>query len=315
MQTAVMQSSVLDDFKLEMGQSSEIGLALALFVIMLSVALDLRISHFAQITKRPIPYLAGVVGQLLGLPLATFLLCILINPHPTVALGMLIVACCPGGTVSNLLTMLGRGNTALSVSLTATSSLFAAFMAPLTILFWVSIYGPTADLLKDVGFDPLDFLKTTFFLLAVPLTIGMLAQWKFPKAMSKIHRPLAAFAFSLLLVIIIVALRANWSGFVNLGWSLFFWLIGITVLHNLVAFGIGMIAGFGSGAGVRDRRALIMEIGIQNSGLAIVIILSALEGFGGAAAVIGLWGTWHIIAGLTLVAIFRSRDRATKQVK
>ena len=304
-----MQSSVLDDFKLEMGQSSEIGLALALFIIMLSVALDLRASHFAQITKRPIPYFAGVLGQLLGLPLATYLLCLFINPHPTVALGMLIVACCPGGTVSNLLTMLGRGNTALSVSLTATSSLFAAFMAPLTILFWVSIYQPTASLLQEVGFSPLQFLKTTFFLLAVPLTIGMLAQWKFPKAMSKIHKPMAAIAFSLLMVIIIVALRANWDGFMDLGWSLFFWLVGITVLHNLVAFGIGLMAGIGSGAETKDRRALIMEIGIQNSGLAIVIILASLDGFGGAAAVIGLWGTWHIIAGLTLVAIFRARDR------
>lgn len=304
-----MQSSVLDDFKLEMGQSSEIGLAIALFIIMLSVALDLRASHFKQIANRPVPYLAGVFGQLLGLPLATYLLCLLINPHPTVALGMLIVACCPGGTVSNLLTMLGRGNTALSVSLTATSSVFAAFMAPLTILFWVSLYGPTATLLQEVGFNPMDFLKTTFFLLAVPLTIGMLAQWKFPNAMSKIHKPMAAIAFSLLLVIIIVALRANWDGFMDLKWPLFLTLIGITVLHNLVAFAIGLIAGLATRAERKDRRALIMEIGIQNSGLAIVIILASLEGFGGAAAVIGLWGTWHIIAGLTLVAIFRAKDK------
>jgi len=222
---------------------------------------------------------------------------------------MLIVACCPGGTVSNLLTMLGKGNTALSVSLTATSSLFAAFMAPLTILFWVSIYGPTADLLQEVGFNPWDFLKTTFFLLAVPLTIGMLAQWKFPKAMSRIHKPMAALAFGLLIIIIVVALKSNWPGFMDLGWTLFFVLIGITILHNLVAFGIGLFAGIVSRAETKDRRALIMEIGIQNSGLAIVIILGALKGFGGAAAVIGLWGTWHIIAGLTLVAIFRTFER------
>jgi len=282
---------------------------LALFIIMLSVALDLRVSHFKQISQNPKPYFAGVVGQLLGLPLITYLLCQVLSPHPTIALGMLIVACCPGGTVSNLLTMLGRGNTALSVSLTATSSLFAAFMAPLTILFWVSLYEPTATLLKEVGFNPWDFLKTTFFLLAVPLTIGMLAQWKFPKIMSKIHKPMAAIAFSLLLIIIVLALRANWDGFMALGWKLFFVLIGITILHNLAAFGVGLLSGLVSKAKDKDLRALIMEIGIQNSGLAIVIILASLEGFGGAAAVIGLWGTWHIIAGLTLVAIFRTFDR------
>jgi len=309
-----MQLTPLDDFRLEIGQSSEIGLALALFVIMLSVALDLRVSHFKQISKNPVPFMAGALAQLLGLPLATYLLCLIVSPHPTVALGMLIVACCPGGTVSNLLTMLGKGNTALSVSLTATSSLFAAFMAPLTILFWVSIYGPTANLLQEVGFNPLDFLKTTFFLLAVPLTIGMLAQYKFPEAMSKIHKPMAALAFGLLLVIIVVALHANWGGFMSLGWPLFFGLIGITILHNFVAFGLGLTAGLISKARPKDRRALIMEVGIQNSGLAIVIILSALEGFGGAAAVIGLWGTWHIVAGLILVAIFRANDRGKAHV-
>jgi len=314
MQTAKMQSSVLDDFRLEMGDGAQLGLALALFIIMLSVALDLRLSHFSQIKKRPRPFIAGVFAQLLGLPLATYLLCLLINPHPTIALGMLIVACCPGGTVSNLLTMLGRGNTALSVSLTATSSLFAAFMAPATILFWTSIYGPTAELLQTIGFDPLDFLKNTFVLLAVPLTIGMLAQYKFPKLMSKIHKPLSAIAFSLLLVIIVTALNANWAGFLSLGWTLFFLLIGITVLHNFVAFGLGIIAGIVSKAERKDRRSLIMEIGIQNSGLAIVIILGALQGLGGAAAIIGLWGTWHIVAGLTLVSIFRYQDRKAKHV-
>ncbi len=309
-----MQSAILDDFRLEMGESSEIGLAIALFIIMLSVALDLRVSHFKEISKSPKPYFAGVIGQLVGLPLVTYLLCLVMNPHPTIALGMLIVACCPGGTVSNLLTMLGRGNTALSVSLTATSSLFAAFMAPLTILFWVSIYGPTATLLQEVGFNPWDFLKTTFFLLAVPLTIGMIAQAKFPKAMSKIHKPMAAIAFSLLLIIIIFALRANWGGFMALGWNVFFLLIGITILHNVLAFGVGLFAGLVSRAKAADLRALIMEIGIQNSGLAIVIILSALEGFGGAAAVIGLWGTWHIVAGLILIAIFRTYDRGRNHV-
>lgn len=211
--------------------------------------------------------------------------------------------------MSNLLTMLGRGNTALSVSLTATSSLFAAFMAPMTILFWVSLYGPTADLLKSIDFSVSEFLINTFVLLAVPLTIGMLAQYKFPNAMGRISKPLSAFAFLLLFLIIAVALYANWDGFLSLGWSIFLMLIGITVLHNAVAFLVGIIAGQVSGASRQDKRSLIMEVGIQNSGLAIVIILGVLEGLGGAAAIIGLWGTWHIIAGLTLVAIFRAQDR------
>ena len=314
MHAAFMQTAILDTFTLEMSYSSKIGLAIALFVIMLSVALDLRVSNFAQVKAKPKPFLAGVFAQLIALPLATYILCLLIKPHPTIALGMLIVACCPGGTVSNLLTMLGKGNTALSVSLTATSSLFAAFMAPITILFWISIYGPTADLLKTIEFSPIEFLTNTFVLLAVPLTIGMLAQYKFPNAMAKISKPLSAFAFLLLFVIIAVALHANWDGFMALGWSIFFMLIGLTILHNAVAFVLGLISGWVSGGTRQDKRSLIMEVGIQNSGLAIVIILGVLEGLGGAAAIIGLWGTWHIIAGLILVAIFRAQDRRLNHV-
>jgi len=309
-----MDYSVLDDFTLAMGSSSKTALAISLFVIMLSVALSLRVEHFAEIKKSPRPFFAGVIGQLIGLPLITYLLCLILQPHPTIALGMIIVACCPGGTVSNLLTMLGRGNTELSVSLTATSSLFAAFMAPVTILFWCSIYGPTSELLQSIGADPIEFLINTFVLLALPLTIGMIAQYKFPNAMSKIHKPLSAIAFGLLIVIIIIALRDNWGEFMKLGWWLFFALIGITALHNTLAFLVGWLSGTLSRAGRHEKRALIMEIGIQNSGLALVIILKFLEGFGGAAAIIGLWGTWHIVAGLTLVSIFRYQDRRAEHV-
>ncbi len=305
-----MQPSPLDDFILIMSEPAKIGLAISLFIIMLSVALSLRLSHFTQVKDNPKPFFAGVIAQLIGLPLATFLLCIIISPHPTIALGMLIVACCPGGTVSNLLTVLGRGNGALSVSLTATSSLFAAFMAPITILFWISIYGPTAVLLKTIEFSVSEFLVNTFVLLAAPLTLGMIAQSRFPNAMNKISKPLSLIAFLLLFVIIGIALYTNWDGFMKLGLSTLFLLVGFTVLHNAIAFALGLFAALLSGANKYDRRSLIMEVGIQNSGLAIVIILGVLSGLGGAAAIIGLWGTWHIIAGLTLVAIFRAQDRA-----
>ena len=130
--------------------------------------------------------------------------------------------------------------------------------------------------------------------------------------MSKIFKPMSALAFSLLFMIIGIALYANWDGFMQLGWTLLFARGGITILHNGLAFLVGWLSAVASGATRKDKRALIMEVGIQNSGLAIVIILNFLAGFGGAAAIIGLWGTWHLIAGLTLVAIFRAQDRAQK---
>ena len=305
-----MQNSNLDDFKLELGGGSELGLAVALFVMMLAVALSLKPVDFKYVMSNPAPYFAGVIGQTIGLPLLTYIICLIINPHPTLALGMLIVACCPGGTVSNLICMMGKGNVALSVSMTATSSLFAAFFTPVTILFWTSIYGPTAELLHTVDFSVFDFLKQTFVLLAVPLTLGMGFRHVFPSAAEKIYKPLSVIAVSLLLLIIILGLQKYWREFLGMG----FLVIGLAIAHNFLAFLLGYFMGLISKADKASRRALIIEIGIQNSGLAIVILLTALAGFGGAAAIMGIWGTWHIIAGLSLVGIFRWQDRRLENV-
>ncbi len=310
MQTASMQSTNLDDFQLELGSSSEIALAIALFVMMLSVALSLVPVDFKKVLEKPRPYFAGVIGQIIGLPLLTYIICLIVNPHPTLALGMLIVACCPGGTVSNLISMIGKANVALSVSMTATSSLFAAFCTPVTILFWTSLYGPTAELLQTVDFSVWQFLKQTFVLLAVPLTIGMSFRHFFPEIARKISKPLSLVAFLLLMVIIVAGLQKYWRDFLEMG----AFVIGLAIVHNILAFILGYLMGVISGADRASKRALTIEIGIQNSGLAIVILLTALAGFGGAAAIIGVWGTWHIVAGLVLISIFRWQDRRIQNV-
>ncbi len=305
-----MQNFNLDDFRLELGGGSEAGLAIALFIMMLSVALSLKPVDFKHVVESPGPYFAGVIGQIIGLPLLTYFLCLLVKPHPTLALGMLIVACCPGGTVSNFISMMGRSNVALSVSMTATSSLFAAFLTPVTILFWTSLYGPTAELLNSINFSVFSFLKQTFTLLAVPLTIGMVFRHFFSRLSEKIYKPLSLIGLLLLLTIIGLGLNKYWRDFMQMG----FFVIGLAIAHNLLAFLLGYLSGVISKADTASKRALTIEIGIQNSGLAIVILMTALAGFGGAAAIMGIWGTWHIVAGLILVTWFRWQDRGKANV-
>lgn len=300
----------INDFQLELGQSSEIGMAISLALMMFSVALGLRAEHFSFMRESPRVFLAGLVGQLVLLPLLTLLLCFVMQPTPSVALGMILIACCPGGNVSNMLVLLAKGNTALSVSLTASSSLAAAFVTPISIVFWSSMYTPTAELLTTIEFDVLSFLIQTSTILVLPLALGMLCAHYFAKIAEAIRRPLVAISSVLLVVIIVAASIKYWNVFVVLGAG----LVGIVALHNALAFLVGNSVARLVKADVPSRRALTFEVGIQNSGLGIVILLTQLGGLGGAAAVAGLWGTWHIVAGLALVSVFRFSDRRTKKL-
>ena len=300
-----MNPADIDSFQLELGGGGEAGLAAAIAIMMFAVALSLRTEHFSFFKQQPSIYLAGVFGQIIGLPLLTLGLCFLIQPIPSVALGMILVSCCPGGSVSNILALFGRANTALSVSLTATSSLFAAFLTPISILFWSSLYPPTNNLLTEINLDVVSFLSQTLIILALPLIIGMLIARFTPRIAEKLQKPLAILGAGLLMLVIIVA---TWQ-FAPVYLALGLGLIGLVVIHNSCAFALGYLFARIVKADIPSRRAITLEVGIQNSGLGLVILLTQLNGLGGAGAIAGAWGVWHIIGGSALVALFRWRDK------
>lgn len=296
---------ILDEFQLELSSGSDVMLAGMLALMMFAVALGLRAEHFRFFREAPRVYLGGVIAQIIGLPLLTLGLCFAVNPQPSVALGMILVACCPGGTVSNIIALFGRANTALSVSLTATSSLFAAFLTPVSILFWCGLYPPTRNLLTEINLDVATFLTQTLVILALPIILGMLIARRWPKAAAKFQKPLAALGGMGLMLIIIFACLKYAPVFKAIGLP----LLGLVILHNGLAYLLGWITGTVTRAETRSRRALTFEVGIQNSGLGIVILLTQLGGLGGAGAIAGLWGTWHIISGLFLAGLFHWSDR------
>ena len=295
----------LDTFVLDMDSTSQMIMSGAIFGMMLAVALGLKPQDFLFIKKSPRLYMAGLLGQVLVLPVITIALCWLLSPHPSIAIGMILIACCPGGNVSNILVLLSRGNTALSVSLTATSSLLAAFVTPSAILFWTSIYPPTADVLTQIDLDVVGFLLHTGLILAVPLFIGMLTANYLPRLAQSLRGPLVVIASLMLASIILVTVFKARDLLVVVGGA----IIGIVALHNAIAYLSGFCLGRLVKADTASTRALTIEIGIQNSGLGIVIIMSQFGGVGAAAAVAGLWGIWHILAGMVLVSFFRVSDK------
>jgi len=300
-----MTPAEIDSFQLELGGGSNIAMMVILATMMFAVALSLRLEHFQFFKTNPKVFLAGVFAQLIGLPALTVAICYLVNPLPSMALGMILIACCPGGNTSNLLALFGRANTALSVSLTATSSLTAAFLTPVSILFWSSLYPPTRSLLTEINLDIVSFFVNTLIILALPLLLGMVLAHFAPKLAGRLQKPLATVAGMGLTVIIVGALYKYLDLFLQIGISVF----GLVIIHNGLAFLMGYLAGVLTKADIPSRRALTFEVGIQNSGLGIVILLTQLGGLGGAGVIAGLWGTWHIIAGLGLVAFFRRNDR------
>jgi len=299
-----MDIAALDELRIVLHPIGQIGLALALILIMFSVSLHLNIKDFAFLLQRRALFVGGVVAQTVALPLVTFVLVLLLQPPPSIALGMFVIACCPGGVVSNLFTYLSAGNVAYSVSLTATSSAIAALLTPTLILFWSRAYEPTATLLQSITFDPVEFLVQTTVLLAAPLTIGMILAARAPDLAERLQKK-AALAGTLVLVGMIVYGTAK---FFPLLWPAMPMLVFFTILHNAAAFATGAVAGLLLRANIPARRALIFEVGIQNSGLAIVILLGQFDGLGGAAAIAAVWSIWHLIAGTAVVGIMRRYD-------
>jgi len=168
-----MDAELLDSITLDLGGGSEWALALILSLMMFAVALGLRTEHFRFFKENPKIYFAGVLAQIIGLPALTLLICYVVNPPASV---------------------FGRANTALSVSLTATSSLTAAFITPISIIFWCGLYPPTQSLLTEINLDKWEFLQNTLLILALPLLLGMLLARFAPALSIKLQKPLSSFS-------------------------------------------------------------------------------------------------------------------------
>lgn len=300
-----MNAAALDQLTIVLDTGAQAMLAAAIVIMMFAIALGLKTDHFAFLRTHPRQFWGGLAAQVIGLPAMTIAIAGLIAPSPSIALGMIVVAACPGGNVSNFMTWAARGDTAYSVSLTAGSSVIAAVWTPAAILFWSELYPPTADLLDTIDFNRATFILQTTLMLAAPLALGMTAARYRPKIADKIRKPLALFGAGVLGFVIVKGVM-DFAPALLSAWALI--LIPVA-LHNAAAFGLGAGAGRILSATAARRRSLTFEVGIQNAGLAVVLLLSQLQGLGGAAAIAAAWGVWHFFSGGAMILWFRFLDR------
>ncbi|MBM3908758.1 MAG: bile acid:sodium symporter family protein [Gemmatimonadetes bacterium] len=272
-------------------------------IVMFGVALDLKGEDFRRVLDRPRPVLIGLTGHYVVFPAVTFLLVLLIKPPPSVALGMMLVASCPAGNISNFLVHLARGNTALSVSISSTSTVLAVVCTPLVLRFWGSMYAPTRAILRAVAVDPVDMFVTIFALLGLPLAAGMYVQRRWPAVADRLRRPMKRVSIGIFVAFLVLALAANWQYFVTYVGRVVFAVFA----HNALALATGYWTAGAFGLPVRDRRAVSFEVGIQNSGLGLILVFTFFGGLGGAAIVAAWWGIWHVVAGLSLATYWSRR--------
>ena len=301
--TSCQEEKDLDKAVLKLNDQNILFMNLSLGFIMLGVALQLRIDDFKRVFSAPKSVLIGFVSQFIALPFLTFLLVCIFQPMPSVAMGMMIVAACPGGNISNFMTSLANGNTALSVCMTAIASVCAVIMTPLNISLWGGLYPPTALILNEVSLDFVEMLKIVGMILLIPLVLGMLIRMYRPKIADFLH-PFTHYGSMLIFgAIVVFAFKANMD--------LFLQYIHLVILIVLAHNALGIITGFSLARLFKlpsaDQKTLAIETGIQNSGLGLGLIFAFFDGMGGMAIVAGWWGIWHIISGLSLAYFFKKR--------
>ncbi len=302
---------VLDHVRLNFSPSGLFFLNIALAFIMFGVALGIKIEHFEDIVKKPKSAIIGFISQTFLLPALTFLLVLLLNPTPTVALGMILVASCPGGNISNFISSMARANVALSVSLTAISTSAAIFFTPFNFALWGGLYidfynaHGASGLLRPLEIDKMQMFQTVFILLGIPVIVGLFVAKKFPRLTRKIQKPINRGSLLFFIVMVIAMLSANFSQFT----SYVHLVIFIVLLHNGLALSTGYFFSKLNNLSQTDQRTISIETGIQNSGLALALMFNPkifppeME-LGGMAIIAAWWGIWHIISGLTIAFLW-----------
>ena len=278
-------------------------LNLALGFIMFGIALEIKPAHFKLLWESPKPVFAGLFSQFVALQLVTLILVWLIEPATDIALGMFLVAACPGGNVSNFMSHFAGGNSALSISLTAVSSVAAVVMTPLVFNTMVYFYLETTSASTNFSISFLDMFEVVILILGIPLLLGMTFAHLLPlwsKRLAAIFKWTSVFFFVFLVVLMIVQ---NQSAFQASIASLF----SVVVVHNLAALVTGFSVALLFGLGLAERRTLSIETGIQNSGLGLLLIFSFFDQNKGMAVVAALWGIWHLISGMSLALFWSKR--------
>ncbi|MDR8020110.1 bile acid:sodium symporter family protein [Nesterenkonia aerolata] len=269
------------------------GVTYALMVIMFGMGLTLTLPDFALVLKRPLPVLVGILFQYTAMPLLALGIATLLQLPPRLAAGLVLVGCVPGGTSSNVVTYLARGDVALSVTMTSISTLLSPLLTPVLTLWLAGQFLPV-----EAG----DMAWSIVQIVLIPVVAGLVLRLLLPRLIAAIQPVLPWVSVFGITYVVLAVVAGSTDVLASAGWLL---ILGV-VLHNCLGYGVGYLAGRLTGADVPARRAISVEVGMQNSGLAAGLGAqymtpeSALPG--------AIFSVWHNISG-GLLASFWGRRR------
>lgn len=308
----------LDAIKVNMNEAGMNAINIVLAFVMFGVALGIKPKSLIDTFKQPKSFILGVICQNLLLPALTFLLVISFDGwiSPMIALGMILVAACPGGNISNFITSLSKGNNELSVALTAFNTAVCIIMTPLNFTIWGGLYLKFAEkndlMIPELSIPFWEILKTIVILLGIPLVLGILCQAYLPKLTARLKKPMTYFSVAFFILMVVLTFGNNLDAFSKCIKYIFL----IVLVHNLLALGIGFGTGTLFKVPYKDRRTLTIETGIQNSGLGLVLLFNQnifdpniWANNGGMVVIVAWWGVWHIVSGLALATSWHFNGR------
>ena len=298
--------NAIDAVHLHFTPASLIALDAILAFVLFGVALDMKVGDFKGIVSAPRGTLIGLTAHSLLLPAVAFLLTMLLRPAPSIALGMILVASCPSGNISNFLVNYAHGNPALSVTIAAFSMLGSVLFTPFNLAFWGTLNPDTRPILQEVALSPWQVLGTIVVLLAIPTVLGMGVAHRYPRFAARARRAFRVLSLLFFATFVLGALWANGEFFVEYvpRVALFVFLL------NALALAVGYYAARIARLPEPDRRAVSFEVGIQNAGFGLALVFNFFDGLGGMAMVAAWWGVWHLVAGTALASWWRRRPPA-----
>ena len=265
-----------------------------LMAIMFGMGLTIRPADFKAVFVRPKDVAVGCAAQFTIMPALAWALARLFGLDEALTVGVVLVGCCPGGTASNVMTYLAKGDLALSVGMTGVSTLLAPILTPL--LAWL-LAGKTVDV------DTVGMFVGILWVVFLPICLGLVAKRFWPKATGRAVRFMPTVSSLAIATIIVLIIAANAERLFAGGLA----VVAVVVLHNLCGLGLGYLLATALRLAEPKRRALCIEVGMQNSGLAASLAATHFAVYPMAAVPGAIFSVWHNISGAFVARLFTSR--------
>ncbi|MGA8944083.1 MAG: bile acid:sodium symporter family protein [Thermoactinomyces sp.] len=258
-------------------------------IVMFGMGLTLTVDDFKEVFRRPKEVTIGVIGHFVIMPLVAFFLSVLLQLPPEVAIGVILVGSCPSGTASNVMTFLAKGDVALAVSIASVSTILSPIVTPLLIILFAG---------KWTYIDPLNLIGSIVQVVIIPIILALIIKSFFRPFAKASEKVLPIVSVITIIIIISAVIAGSQQQLAQSGLLIFM----VVVLHNGIGFLLGYLMAKLFKMDLAKRKAITMEVGIQNSGLGVAIAMSNFSPL--AAVPSAIFSVWHNISGSIMAALF-----------